>query len=241
MSARICRHGCTADPILSLTPLRRAVLAAGVLAALPAAADSWHGTLTLASDDIVRGYSRSGGKPAVLADLHWLADTGWSASFGVSTPALRYLGGKAAYTLAAGRGWQLDADWALQLAATHYGYHGTAAARAQRYAELGVRAGWRGRGTAALTWSPNIAADVHGEARKLPALVLDLGWHERLIGRLALHAGLGTQQLQGTRDHVYGSLGLGWGVGPVQLHLSVIGTDAARPREHWVAAALWSF
>lgn len=220
-----------------------AAVLACVLGPAPAAAQSWHGAVTLASDDVVRGLSRSDGDAALLVDLGLRSDGGWGLSLGLSAPAYASRGGRLAYALALGHGRQWTADWALQTQVAHYGYAGRAAAQRYDYDELSLRLVWGGRVHTTLAWSPNLALPPGAGATTAPAWTLALGAQLRLVGRLALDAGVARLQRRGAAgpSYGYGSIGLSGGVGPVRLQLTAIDGQAPVAGPHWVASAGWVF
>lgn len=226
-------------------------LAAALLA--PAAcADDWGGSMALASDKVFRGVSQSEGRTALLLDLNGRTDTGWVLALGLAGPAYRTQGGTAELTAGFSKFAQLDADWTLQLGFTHYGVVGSDYSRNYAYDEFSAALGWQGRVLATLALSPDTwGANLAGGWRTDRALDFELSLHQRLAGRLALDAGIGYYDLQAVRGagYPYGSLGLSWGLGPVQGYLTYIDSRAAArglapaslAGRRWVASLLWSF
>lgn len=203
---------------------------AALLAAAPAQADRWSGTLAVASDKVLRGITQSDGRAALMAEIGRQTDTGWSAALGVAGPDYPGAGGQGDVTLSLGRAWQLNADWLLQAGAAHYRYFGSRRYGSQHYNELSLALGWQGRLSGQLSWSPDTQGyGAYGPGRRGSVLSLELAAHQRLVGRWVLDAGLGYTDQRGidAPGYAYGSVGLGWGAGPLQMSLSLIDSRAA--------------
>lgn len=225
---------------------------AAALLTTGARADDWGGSVTLASDKVQRGISQSNGRAALLVDLNRRTDTGWAFGLGLAWPGYGSRNDLGEITLALTRAWQLDAAWAVQLGASHYAYVGDSRGRAYDYDEFSASVGWNGQVFASLAWSPDTSGpSAAGGWRTDQAAAVELTLHRPLIGRLALDAGIGYRDLRAIRGaaYGYGSVGLSWGVGPVQAFVSYIDSRAAQrglapdsaARERWVASLLWSF
>ena len=245
--------------------VRHILLHALLLAAPLAQADGWSGAIGLSSDQVLRGVSQSQGQAGLTLDASHRSDTGWALGLGASTLGRDGAGRPSLLTASLGRHWQLDADWAAQLGAAHYAYPGPLQRRRYGYDELLATVGWQGRLAASLAVSPNTtrpntarrAAPQPGAPAPFSqgrALAWELSLHQRLQGRLALDAGLGYFDLHALRGqpaagYPYASVALGWGVGPVQGFVSVIGSRAAQRRlaqagaagERGLLSVVWDF
>jgi len=224
--------------------------------ASPARADGWGGAVSLASDKVYRGVSESDGRPVLLLDLDRHTDTGWAAALGLAGPVYPDQGGAVELTLGFSKSSQLTADWTLQSAISRHEYPGDARARSYTRTDASLLLAWQGRVFLSLAVSPDTSGydPAGGEGRRGRTETIEFGLHQRLVGRLALDAGIGYFDQRALRDwgyggYAYGSVGLGWGVGPVQASLTYIGSQAAardlawpsRAGPRWVAALLWNF
>jgi hypothetical protein len=212
----------------------------------------WQGAVGLTSDKVQRGFSENNGRAVALLDLGHAWDTGWAVAGGLAGPVYEAQGGQAEFSLSLSKGWQLDNDWLVQGGVGRYEVTGAPRARAYRNKEIYLSLGWRGRVSLAASASPDTARFVAGGGlRSGRVWSLELGLHERLIGRLALDAGLGYLNLDGLHSpgYAYGSLGLSHGWGPLQAFVSFInsraraqgaaGATQAGPR--WVTTLSYGF
>jgi len=247
-------------PEVSRTRCLRAIAGAigwaAIGVAAPARADGWGGAVSLASDKVYRGLSESDGRPVLLLDLDRHTDTGWAAAVGLAGPVHPKQGGSVELTFGLSKASQLNADWTLQSAISRHEYPGDARARSYARTDASLLLAWQGRVFLSLAVSPDTSAyDAAGsESRRGRAETIELGLHQRLVGRLALDAGIGYFDQRALREwgpagYGYGSIGLGWGVGPVQASLTYIDSQAAerdlawpsQAGSRWVAALLWNF
>ena len=219
---------------------------------LPAGAAGFGGSIGLVSDQVYRGVSVTDGRAALLTELSYGTDTGWSASLGSTWAHVDAPAGIAQLSFAAGRAWQLDADSTAQLNYVHRAYPGTGRPRYYDYDELSASLDWEGRWFATLAFSPRISVRVApDQLQSAPAVSYELGYRQRLRGRLALDLGLGYTDPHAAPNggYGYGSIGLSGGVGAVQTSLTWLDSRAAQKHlappsaagRRWVAAAIWSF
>jgi len=145
------------------------------------------------------------------------------------------------------------------LALSHTAYPGSSRRHRFDSSELSATVGWGGRLNGSLAWYPGVYRnDAQGRPRTGHALSAELSLRQRLVGALALDAGLGYYRLQADADndlaatalgYGYGSLGLSWAQGNAQVYLSHIVsrahsrglTSPARAGERWVMSLLWEF
>jgi hypothetical protein len=219
---------------------------------LPARADAWQASAAVASDKVQRGVSESQGQAVWLLDLGHAWDNGLSLAAGAAGPVYQAQGGQGELSVTLSKAWQLDADWLAQLAASRYEVAGQPRARAYRYKELYASLAWRGRVTLALAASPDTSRFVPGEGLRTGRVwAVEMGVHQRLLGRLALDVGAGYLDQGGLQSpgYGYGSVGLSWSVGPVQTFVSCINSQAravaaagaAQAGPRWVATVVWTF
>lgn len=228
--------------------------------ALPAArADDWSQSAALASDYVVRGISLSNEHGSLAWDLSYRGDTGWSAGLGLAALDRDAEGRRLLLTANLGRSWQLTSDWAAGVALSRTAYPGSARRHRFDSSELSASLAWDGRINASLAWYPGVYRfDAQGRVRRGHALGAELSLRQRLVGALALDAGLGYYRLQARADadlaatalgYGYGNLGLSWAQGPAQVYLSRIASQAdsrglssaARAADRWVLSLLWEF
>jgi hypothetical protein len=239
-------------PVLPRRACRAAWLAAlAALAATPAVAREWGGSLGYASDNRYRGLSLTEGRPAWFADLHRGFGTQWLA--GLSAAAEHPPGQSAGARITAylERRWRLDPDWAAGIGIAHHESPWNDFARNVRYDEVHAAIGWRGRWRASIAVSPNTTAYEGWLVRDGLAVWSALSFHQPLYGRLAADFGVGYADLSrlGVASYHYGNAGLAWGVGDVYLHLTWLHTGGADdayaagsdPGSRWVATAMWRF
>jgi hypothetical protein len=222
------------------------------LSTTAARAEGWRGALAVASDQVQRGISVSEGRAAWMLDVARTWDSGWSLSAGASGPSYPVQGGQIEFGVSADRAWQIDNDWLTQWGVSHYEVLGEARARFYRYNELHASLAWRGRLTLALSASPDTARFVgNAGVRRGTVLGIELAGHQRLWGPLAFDAGVGYVDFSSLQapGYGYGSVGLSYGLGPVQAFVSFIDSRARRvdaPRAklagpRWVATVIWHF
>ncbi|RZI72584.1 MAG: hypothetical protein EOP38_30765 [Rubrivivax sp.] len=223
------------------------------LAASAASAGDWQGAVGLASDKVIRGLTQSQGEATLLLDLNYRADTAWMATLGFATLQRHGHEGRSnEFSAGLAKAWQLDDDWLAQTGYAHYQYSGEAPAYIRHYDEVTASLGWQGRVAGTLTLSPNTYSWYRsGQPRPGPALATELSLNQRVMGRLALQAGAGYYQLMdaGNWGYGYASVGLSWGLGPVQTYLSYISSQAAKrglvpasfAGERCVGTVLWGF
>lgn len=242
------------------TPLRRIAFGAaiGALAAGRAGAEGWSGSLGLASNNLYRGLSLTGDRPAWIADLRYEIGEAWLIGLGASAERPQYESAAAQIALRVDRRWSIGEDWAAKIGYAHYEEPWNVWRNELRYDELNVALGWRGRWSLSLAATPNRKA-VYAYA--MPQREGFAAWAEAtlrqpLAGRLAVDAGVGYAYLarSGDRDYRYGSVGLSYGIGEVELYFARVWTDGATPRywweaderrrpqhSRWLASAMWNF
>lgn len=223
---------------------------------LPAGAEGFGGSIGLASDQVYRGISVSGGRAALLTELNYATDTGWSVALGSTWARVDAPARIAQLSFGAGRAWQLDADSVAQLNYVHRSYPGGGRPRYYAnyddYDELSASIDWQGRWFATVAVSPRVRVRVAPDrVESAPAVVYELAYRQRLRGRLALDIGLGYADPHAAPNggYAYGSVGLSAGIGPVQTSLTWLDSRAAGKQlapatlagRRWVAAAIWSF
>lgn len=186
--------------------------------------------LSLMSDAVWRGYSKSQGRASVAVDLTWRTRRGGYLALGLLDRGAGAAVGRWEWTLALGRQWSLDgvhaalADWSIGASVLRYAHTGGPRRLDADYTDLTLAADWRGRLHALLTLSP----DTRLGRRSGWNATTELAWHERLHGPLALDVGVGWQDNRGigSASYGYGSAGLSWSAGPWRTSLVYVGSQA---------------
>ena len=256
MSARICRDGCTYPQIvvlaLSFTRGPWAWLACLLSATWMhgAAARGWSGSVGVLSDKVVYGLSQSGGDPSAVFDLAWQGDTGWSLSGGVATLGHGSQRPDAEVSLGGGIGGvggPLGDSGAWQLSYLRFETLGSAATRRHGYDQLSLAYDWGENLQLSVLYTGGFYAPAPGGGRvPSAALITEAVWHQPLARRWSLDLGAGRVHYRSSslRDFNYGSIGISWGLGPVQVFATRVfsnsrASTAAGSRA--VVSVLWGF
>ncbi len=223
----------------------------GALIATAGSAEEWDASLTLTSDYIVRGITRSDGDPSIQADLHLNGGSGWTAGLAAATARLGpYDPISAELAPYIGYGRRLGDDWQGRVSATHYDYPGSDSSDQYRYDELAAGVGWRNRlfFNAALLPDTSIESK-NGKASGRLAYAVDLAGHAPLLSAWSFNAGFGYYDLHDLIGvgYLYWNAGLAYDFGSAQFDLSWIGTNATakslyyeeRAGNRWAATLNW--
>ena len=239
---------------LSRGPL--SFFAAGLFLAASAdgeAAGHVGGSVAVTTDYLLRGVSQSHGSPALQADLHYQAVSGWLAGVWASSVELNPKYGRTAeLNIFAGYSRLLAADWSMKVVAVHYAYPGIEPAGLYRYDELIAGAAYRDLVFMTLAVSPNTPHETAaGVTHDRTALSSELALRLPLHGTWSALGGLGYYELQGPEGAGYGywSAGLGYDFEPWHLEMAWFGTadgaaelfDADMPLSRWAATLIWHF
>ncbi len=222
-------------------------------AASAAHAEGWGGSLGMSSDYVYRGVTQSDNQPSGQADVHYTGRSGWFA--GVSAASARRDPGQSTSAEVdpyLGYQWPLARDWSARLDAVHHGYPWNNAGGHYDYDELSATLAYADRVFATLSFSPDTSvASTYASVSGRAALAYDLVLRQPLPHAFSLHAGVGYYDLRWAVNtgYVYWNGGLAYDLGPVQLDLSYIGTDATARRLFYgdlavnrlVAGVLWQF
>lgn len=187
----------------------RLILLSAALVGGIARAEGLDAALTLTSDGVWRGYSRSQGRATWALDLTWRSDAGWFAAAGLLDRRAGSAAGRWEWTLMAGQRWLIEPDWVASGSVVRYAHSGGPKRIDVDYTDLNLGLDWRGRGHALLSLSP----DAGSGGQRGWGKTLELGWHESLPWRLALDAGIGWQDGAGEPAYGYGSVALSWSLG----------------------------
>jgi hypothetical protein len=250
VGARICRNGCIYEDILrpaaTAGPLRLC-LATALLVPWLADAAGLSVSAGVLSDKVVYGNSQSAGRAVAVLDTSYRSADGWAFGSGLAS-----LGGGAGradaeVTLSAGRGGALSDNGAWQATYTRYQTLGSAAVRRPGYDQLSLAYGWAERLQLQALVSIGITGPAAGGGRtRGNATIVDATWHQPLGRRFGLDIALGHVSYSGVAvaDYAFGSLGLSWGLGPVQVFASRISSGSRLPSAagaRAVVSVLYSF
>jgi hypothetical protein len=176
--------------------------------------------LGLQSDKRLRGFSQSDGDPVASVDAAWRADGGFLAQAGLSTLGRDRRRGDAELVLGAGCGGAIAEAWAWQATATHYRVLGGGSLRRAPYDELALSLAGPARWDLLLAVAPaypgRLPSGSNGRGR---TVVTEVGWHPRLAPGWVLDLGVGQVRYADLvfADHAYGSVGLTWRRGSLDV------------------------
>lgn len=231
-------------------------LALGALAlgASPAArAQGWGGSLGLSSDYVYRGQTQSDNQPAVQADLHYYAPSGWFAGLWTSSVKRSPFDSTSAeFDPYLGVQWPFAGDWSARVEAVRHQYPWNNSERHYNYDEVSGTLAYSDRAFVTVAFSPDAGVEARsGNVSGRATLSYDLALHQPLPHAFSLNAGVGYYDLRWSVDtgYVYWNAGIGYDFGRVQLDLSYVGTDSTARRLFYdqmavnrpMATLLWHF
>ena len=218
------------------------LLAAAMSAAAQAAPPQWGGSLTLSSNHLLRGVSRSSNDPALSAQVQVQSLDGWLASLWVSSSRPRVQDSTTlefAGTLGYAR--RIDQDWTLVGSYTHYEKPWGFRPGFYRYDEFTADLHWRESLLLSVSYSPDLSryAPAYGPVWNRNAWTYEATWQQELRPHLRAWAGAGYYDLSDLYDdgYWYGSVGLGWRQGRWQLDASYVIPDHTATRLSYPGAA----
>jgi len=202
-------------------------MAALVAALARAAPPQFSGSLTLSSDHLLRGVSRSSHDPALSAQVQGQSPDGWLASLWASTSRVRALDSTSVEMAATlGYALPLNEDWTAVGSYSHYESPWGFRPGFYRYDEFTVDLHWRESWLFSASYSPDTSrsASVYGPVWHRNAWAYEATWQHELKAGLRAWAGVGYYDLSDLFDsgYWYGSLGLGWRRGHWQLDASYV-------------------
>jgi uncharacterized protein (TIGR02001 family) len=207
-----------------------------------AAPPQWGGSVTLSSNYLLRGVSRSQNDPALSAEVHAQFASGLFTSLWASTSRARVTDSTTP-ELAGSLGWsaQLNDDWSTRFTYTHYEGPWMARAGFYRYDEFVGELSWLDRLQVSVTYSPNTSrfAPAFGAVWHRHASVMEAVWQQPLGRRVSGYVGAGYFDLSDLFDsgYWYGSVGARVGGPRWQLDLSYVMVDADGHRLSYPGAA----
>lgn len=212
----------------------------------------WNGSLTVTSDYVVRGITRSDGDPSLMADVHYRFGDGWLAGLSAGTARIASGGPISAELVPyAGYGRALGDQWRARITASHYEYPGSDYQDQYRYDELTLGVGWRKYLFADVAVLPDLSIESrYGSASGRPAAAFELAGHLPLSRGWAFDAGGGYYDLRDLvgAGYLYWNGGVSYDFGPVQFELAWMGTNSTakslfyddRAGNRWAATLVWS-
>jgi uncharacterized protein (TIGR02001 family) len=230
-----------------------AIMGFALLAQNLRAGETWGGSVGVTTDYILHGVSQSAGEPAIQADIHFRAPSGWrigawasNIQFDASLPRGVEIDAYVGFDKPLGTHWNTD------FTITHYAYPWTTPAGFYEYDELAGALSYEDRGSLRLAYSPNATAvSTYGIATHRRAFSAELSLRQYLVAHAALAGGLGYYDLSDGvgRGYAYWSLGLNFDRGRLHADLTYFGTDSTGSRlyfndaasNHWAGTILWRF
>ena len=179
------------------------------------AAPQTGGSMTLSSNYLLRGVSRSSNDPALSAEAHAQFNSGLFANLWTSTSRPRPIDDTTIELAATiGIGLPLGESWSARLGYSHYESPWSSRAGFYRYDEIGADLVFRDRLFLGASYSPNTSryAPEYGPVWNHAASAFEASYQQPLPGNLRAHFGAGFYDLSALFDagYWYGSAGLGW-------------------------------
>lgn len=216
------------------------LLAACILAApLPAVAQqSWGASVSLASNHLLRGISRSSNDPSLSAEVHLQDRRGWFGGLWAATSRERAMDDTAVEVAATlGFGGLMNEQLNWRASWSHYRSPWQRNERWYRYNEATVDLQWRDLLLLSVSWSPDtsVYSPYSGIRPRVSALAYELSAQQPLPGGWQVHGGAGWRAFAGTVDagYAYGSAGLGWSGRRWGADLSYVHPARAAHRYAW--------
>jgi uncharacterized protein (TIGR02001 family) len=178
-----------------------------------AAPPQWGGSVTLASDYLLRGVSRSSNDPALSAEVHAQFGGNFFASAGVITSRYQPAADITAELSATlGFAAALNDNWVGRISFTHYESPWSTFPDFYRYDELTGELTWRDRWHVSVSYSPNTSryAPVYGPVWSGNAYGFETSYQQPLRPGLQAFAGVGYYDLSDLfgDGYWYGSFGV---------------------------------
>lgn len=194
--------------------------------------------LSVSSDYVVHGITRSQGKPVAQAQLGWTGESGFMVGAWLSTLDLNP-GPGPEYEIDPylARRWTLSPDWSLRTDITRYMFRPNGAAVRYDYTELRAAMAFRDVLDFAVSWAPDYSGlSWEGPARNRTMVTYEASAHVPATRWVGLNAGIGRRDL----EDAFGSAYWYWSAGTeanfdrVSVAVTWIGTsyDAAELYGH---------
>lgn len=211
------------------------------------------GSLTLASDYLVRGVSRTNDRAAAQGDLHYLDDSGFVVGVFASNtqfdPEDRKdveLDGYLGYR------WTVGSDFSGKVVASHYVYPWDSAGSGYDYDELDLTFGFQDWLAVNFVYSPNAWIDTPADVLiGVPNLAVEVNLQHSVAGKLSATAGVGYSHLAGPTPggYEYWSIGAAYDLNPFSFVASYVNcTTGAKAFFYngvaggrWTGMMIWRF
>jgi uncharacterized protein (TIGR02001 family) len=190
----------------------------------------WGASVSVGSDYVVHGLSRSRGRPVVKASGGAAWGRGWSATVGASTMDLNPgRGPSRELSLYLGRSIELDdaTEWRLLLSGAIYEY-ATDTQSNYDYIEASAALTWRERLHLRAQYSPDYSIlTLRGPASEFSTWTGEVGWQQPIVAGLTLTAAAGFYDLEaGTgRGFWFWSAGGVWSRGRLSAAVTLTDVD----------------
>jgi uncharacterized protein (TIGR02001 family) len=215
----------------------------------------WGGSLTLTSDYLVRGISRTSHNAALQLDFHYSSPNGFVAGvFASNTQIDRSEPKDAELSGFIGFGWNLDEAWRARVLASHYAYPWNQAGSHYNYDELDLDLSYQGWLHFDLGYSPNSPRFLPSP---YPGLIgvseksAEVSAQRQIFGKLSLTGGVGYSFLEGPESggYVYWSGGAAYDFRAITLDLAYVNTSPhakalfynAAATGQWTGTLIWRF
>lgn len=217
------------------------------------AADVWGGSVSVTSDYLVRGISRSNDRPALQIDLHYLNTSGFlagvfasSAQIDSDSPRDVELSGFVGFAR------NLGDDWRARILATQYVYPWNKAGSQYNYDELDLDFGYREWLDIGVVFYPNAPYFTRNDyPQSGTAESAEINLNRPVVGKLSGTAGLGYYYLNApaAAGYAYWSVGLTYDLAPCSLSVAYVeATGAANylfynaaTGGRWTGTVIWRF
>jgi uncharacterized protein (TIGR02001 family) len=211
------------------------------------------GSVSLTSDYVFRGLSRTRNEAALQLDLHLLPADNWTVGLWASQVQLLRASHTAELNYYTQWRWPVGSQFSASVGAVYYAFPGDPRAVPYDYAEFAAELSWRDRITLAVGWAPKVTLFSFGYGRAFDreTRTLELNAVQRLPLRFDVHAGVGYYDAVGLPDssYLYGSAGLSRQFGRWRLELSYYGAQGTAHRTFapgpaggpWAATISWHF
>jgi uncharacterized protein (TIGR02001 family) len=216
-------------------------------------ADLWAGSVTLTSDYLVRGISRSDDHAALQLDLHYIDGSGIVAGIFASNTQIDPDGPRDAELNAyLGFAWTAGSDWRGKVLAGYYAYPWNTEGSEYNYGELDLDVTYREWLGISVGYLPSVLRFLpYGAEERVHAESVELNLQRALLGKLSGTAGIGYYETAGPgpSGYTYWSAGLAWDLAPVTLAVSYVDASAAANSlfyntsvgGRWTGTAIWRF
>jgi len=224
-----------------LTAAACALAATAAATAVQAAQQSWGGSVTLASDHLLRGISRSDDRPSLSGELHLQAGSGLFGALWAATTRTEESGSSVDVSATLGLGGRSGRDAGWRLAWSHYQSPWQRNAEWYRYNEFTADLQLRDALLLSVNWSPDtyVYSAYTGVASRIDAMAYEASFQHHLPAGWRGHGGAGFRDFMGGTggSYWYGSLGLGWAGRHWESDLSYVYAGEGASEMSWPGTA----